>query len=242
MLPGRLWNHVWDRLLDPGLVLLSGPRAPLRSLCHMLAHHAVHADPGAVLWCDGDHGFDPYRFAERNLEAGFEADDGAERVLVKRCMTPFQWATVLNHHLPDKLREVEASVVLAAPFDRLFSTDELQDWEQEDYVHHTLRHLRDVARRHRIPVLLTVDMARWWHSHPVLAAETYQAATARWSVSEVRGRLRVEGKHEVLVEPGLRTQSTLWDFLPPVPAPMPAPVPLVVSPRPRKTPHPIGPT
>jgi hypothetical protein len=174
---------LWSPLLPRGqLVLLSGDRGELRAFHHELAHFALQRRPGPVLWCDGEHGFNPYAFAELNLRAGLEADAGAERLLVKRCMTPFQWDTVLTQHLEQKLIEAGAALALAAPYDALFSTDELQDWEQEDYVSFSLRHLREVARRRHVPLLLSVDMARWWRAHPVLARLAYEAIEARWTV------------------------------------------------------------
>jgi hypothetical protein len=204
---------MWESVLEPGLALLHGHRAHLRGFAQELAHHALHTSPRHVLWCDGDHGFDPYQFAELNLTRGHEADDGAQRLLVKRCMTPFQWDSVLTQHLPEKLQEVEASVVLVAPFDRLWSTDELADWEAEDYTQHALRTLKGLARRHRIPVVLAVDMARWWRTHPQLAQATFDAATARWTVSHPGGRWRAVRNDGLELDPFLRRNVTLLDFV-----------------------------
>lgn len=210
------WSDLWTPLLARGrLGLLAGARATLRTFHHELAHDAVHHRPGSVLWADGEHGFNPYAFAELNLTRGHEADAGATRLLVKRCMTPFQWDTVLTKHLAAKLHDTEASLVLAAPYDALFSTDELQDWEQEDYVAFSLRYLRELARRFHVPVLLSVDMARWWRTHPTLARATYEAAEARWTVeATVDGwRATAEATGEVVGTPPLE-RLTLLDFLP----------------------------
>jgi hypothetical protein len=213
---------VWQPIVAPGLALLTGNRPDLRAFHVALAHEMVHTRSGVVLWCDGDHGFDPYHFAEANLTNGLEADLGAERLLIKRCMTPFQWHTVLTRHLDSKLVEVEASLVLVAPYDRLHSTDELADWEQEDHVRHTLIHLRSLTRRLKIPIVLSVDMARWWRTHPILAGLTAQAVDTRWTVTRPNGRFRVEGEGQA-IDPLLRRQVTLLDFLPEAPA-----IPLVV--------------
>jgi hypothetical protein len=173
----------------------------------------VHAREGAVLWCDGEHGFNPYHFAELNLIRGFEADWGADRVLIKRCMTPFQWDTVLNRHLDQKLVETPTSMVIAAPFERLFSTDELKDWEQEDYVEFTVANLRRLARRYRVPVLLSVDMAAWWRTHPLLASSTYEGVDVRWSIARsVRGWRAVEESEGLEVLSKRPRRATLWDF------------------------------
>ena len=188
----------------------------MRGFHQELAHHAVHNLPGSVLWCDGDHGMNPYDFAELNLERGFDAEWGADRLLVKRCMTPFQWDTVLTKHLDQKLLTTETSLVLAAPFDALFSTDELKDWEQEHYVEFSLKHLRDLARKHKVPVCLSVDMVRWWKTHPFLAKMTYDAVDARWSVQRSGDGWRaVDGKLERTIEPLARRQVTIWDYATP---------------------------
>lgn len=207
----------WAPIAVPGrLTLISGPRGTMRAFGQELAHDAVHHTPGTVLWCDGDHGFNPYEFAELNLERGFDADFGADRVLVKRCMTPFQWDTVLTKHLGAKLMETNASLVLAQPYEALFSTDELKEWEQEDYVRYSLRHLRDLARQHRVPVLLSVDMHRWWRSHPTLATLAHDAAEAKWAVMRSGEGWRVlpstNGLPEIVARVGPTRQSTLYDF------------------------------
>jgi len=207
---------LWSALRPKGrLVLLNGSRDELRAFHHELAHDTVHHEKGSVLWCDGEHGFNPYVYAELNLERGFEADWGADRVLIKRCMTPFQWDTVLTKHLEQKLLEGGASLVLAAPYDQLFSTDELQDWEQEDYVAFTLKHLDEAARRHNIPILLSVDMARWWRTHPTLARKTLEATSTRWTVRHVaQGWRAVADGSGATIEYRIARRITLLDFLP----------------------------
>lgn len=217
---------MWSSLTVPGrLGLLSGRRRDLRDFHQELAHHALRTHPGTVLWCDGDHGFDPYDLAELNLTRGLQADDGAERVLVKRCISAFQWDTVLTKHLPEKLEETDASLVLAAPYDRLFVHEELRDWEQEDYVRYSLGFLRDLARRRGVPILLSVDMERWWRTHPVLAQMTYEAVDARWGIARPDGRWHArEDTTGAVVDPYLRRQVTLLDFVEesvPVPVPLP---------------------
>jgi hypothetical protein len=200
------------------LGLLNGPRAEVRPFLQELAHHALHTRDGCVLWCDGEHAFNPYDFAETNLARGYDADWGAERMLIKRCMTPFQWDTVLTKHLGQKLELVEASLVIVAPYDALFSTDELKDWEQEDYVRYSLGHLKRLAAKRNVPILLAVDMARWWRSHPGLAAMAFEGVDDRWTVraSGSSWRLVLDG-HEVVLGPGAGRQVTLWDYVPVAP-------------------------
>jgi hypothetical protein len=175
---------VWSKVLARGkLTLASGPRTSTRAVGQELAHFALgEEEERAVLWCDGDHGFNPYDFAELNLERGRPADWGAKRLLVKRCMTPFQWDTVLTRHLQEKLMATDASLVMAAPYEDLFSTDELTDWEREDYIDYSLAHLKDLAKRFDVPVVILVDMARWCAVNPLMAWKAFEAAEARWGV------------------------------------------------------------
>src|ERR1041385_2530893 len=213
---------VWSSLLEPGrLILVNAPRALLRAFHQELAHWTVHNLPGAVLWCDGEHGMNPYDFAELNLERGFDADWGADRVLIKRVMTPFQWDTVLTKHVDEKLMGTETSMVLAAPYDMQFSTDELKDWEQEDYVAYSLQHLKGLARRHAVPIILSVDMARWWRTHPTLARMTFEAVDTRWSIGRLGNGWRAlrDGSDEV-IETLSQRQVTLSDFASRTPSPV----------------------
>lgn len=224
-------EDVWSSLLEPGLILVSGTPRTLRGAFQEVAHEVL-ARGRHVLWCDGDHGFDPYDFAELNLTRGLEADEGADRLLVKRCMTPFQWDTVLTQHLGQKLTEVDAGAALALPFDRQYSTDELSDWEAEDYVRYAVRHLRNLSRRHRIAITLGVDMQRWWTTHPVLAQMTYDAADARWTLAHRAGTWRLARQGGSTLESGGRG-VTLKDFLPQEESPAPL---TVASPRRRVAP------
>jgi hypothetical protein len=146
---------------------------------------------------------------------GLPGDHACERLLVKRCMTPFQWDTVLTQHLQQKIQETETSLVVVSPYDRLFSTDEISDWEAEDYVRYSTRHLRNLSRRHRVPIVLCVDMARWWKARPVLAQTTYDAADRRFTVQAVAGRWRIVPEAGPALDPMLAKRVTLLDFLEP---------------------------
>jgi hypothetical protein len=216
----------WGPLAPQGrLVLLSGARVDLRAFHPELVLHALHQRTGAVLWVDGAHEANPYDVAEANLARGFEADAEAGRVLVKRCLTPFQWATALTKHLAAQLHQVPTGLALASPFDAPYSTDELEDWEQEDYVAHTVAHLRDLARAHAVPIVLAADMARWWRTHPTLARRTLEGVDDRWTIARPLGRWRAlqDGTGLLIEEP--RRHVTLDDF-----EPVPIPVPVRPSP------------
>ena len=185
----------------------------LTSFLQELAHEALHASPSPILWCDGAHAFHPDEFAELNLERGREADDGADRLLVKRCMTPFQWDSTLTQHLDSKLAETGAALVVVHPFNTLWSHEEIQDWEQEDYTRFSLGHLKGLARQHQVPIVLGTEMERWWKTHPTLAALTHSAADARWTVTRPDGRWRAMRDDGFVLDPLLRRQVTLLDYM-----------------------------
>jgi hypothetical protein len=205
---------VWEPLLEPGrLALLAAPQPLATGFLQELTHAAVHRDDHRlVLWCDGAHTFDPSEFAELNLVRGLAADDGAGRVLVKRCMTPFQWDSTLSQHLGDKLAQAEAGLVAVNPFDALWRHEEIQDWEQEDYTRFSVRHLHGLARRHRVPILLGVDVERLWRTHPTLAKAIVEGVDERWAVSMPDGRWRAVRHDGLEVDPYLRRQVTLLDY------------------------------
>ena len=207
---------MWEPLLEPGrLALVGAPQRLLQGFLQELTHFAVHAAPAAVLWCDGAHSFHPEAFAELNLTRGRAADEGAERVLVKRCMTPFQWDSTLSQHLEQRLEAAPAGLVLVNPFDTLWTHEEIQDWEQEDYTRFSVHHLKALARRRNVPILLGVDMDRWWRTHPTLARITSDAVDARWTVTTPDGRWRAVRHDGAELDPYLRRQVTLLDFLAP---------------------------
>lgn len=213
---------MWDPLLEPGrLALLAAPQPVATGFLQELTHEAVHGDGRSlVLWCDGAHTFNPAAFAELNLTRGFAADDGAARVLVKRCMTPFQWDSTLSQHLGDKLAEAPARLVAVNPFDALWRHEEIQDWEQEDYTRFSVRHLHGLARQHQVPILLGVDLDRLWRTHPALARATVEGVDERWTVTAPDGRWRAVRQDGLVLDPSLRRQVTLLDYA--AEEPMPA--------------------
>ncbi len=225
---------VWSTFLEPDrLTLVSAKGRHLAQFFQEIAYTALRERPGNVLWCDGDHSFNPYDQAELQMTRGHAADDGADRLLVKRCMTPFQWDTVLTRHLDLKLGEGETGLVVVNPFDRLWSHEEIQDWEQEDYTRFSLAHLAKTARRFHVPILLGVDMPRWWKSHPALAQATHDGVDARWVAQPVADRWRATSDAGVILDPSLRRRVTLLDFVPEEPE-------LVVSLPPRRLPKPLA--
>lgn len=122
-----------------------------------------------VLFLDGAHVLNGYDFAEYNILHGLEAEDGIHRVLTCRVMTPFQWGKALTMDLHDQLDHHQPSLVVASGFNVQFDKDDLVDWEQEDYVRSTLAMMRRLARIHKVPLVLTLDLARWSRTHPTAA-------------------------------------------------------------------------
>lgn len=211
--PATSRSPVWSPCLEPGrLALVHGAQQDLVGFFQELTHFSVHRGPGAVLWCDGNHCFNPYDLAELNLTRGSPAGFGAKRVLVKRCMTPFQWDSVLHGHLEQKLVEAETALVVVNPFDQLWSHEEIQDWEQEDYMRFSVRHLQGVARRRKVPILLGVDLARLWRSHPALAQIVRGGADVRWAVGCPDKRWKAVREDGLVLDPHLRRQVTLLDY------------------------------
>lgn len=225
---------MWEPLFEPGrLALLAAPQPVATGFLQELTHAAVHRDGRRlVLWCDGSHTFNPAVFAELNLTRGHAADDGADRVLVKRCMTPFQWDSTLSQHLGDKLAQADVGLVAVNPFDALWRHEEIQDWEQEDYTRFSVRHLHALARRHRVPILLGVDLDRLWRTHPALARATAEGVDERWAVAAPDGRWKAVRGDGFELDPYLRRQVTLLDYA--------EEEPVVLERRPRKGPTRTG--
>lgn len=209
-------ESMWSSILSPRLHLLDGHRRDLRRFGQELAHSVVHDDAQAkVLWCDGDHGFDPYDFAELNLTRGHAADEGADRVFIKRCMTAFQWDSLMTQQLAERLMlEPGVRLVYASPYDALLTHQELQDWEQEDHTRFSLRHLLADVKRFQVPIILACDMKRWWRGHPTLARMAYEQAQERWHLDMPGGRPRlIRDSTGEVIDPWLRREVTLLDFV-----------------------------
>jgi len=215
---------VWDRLLSPGFKRLNVPGGQLWGLAQEAIHQAVRARAGNVLVFDGEHGFNPYDYAELNLVRGQAANTAAKRVLTKRALTAFQWDTILDRHLARKLMEQETALVVAAPYDRLFLHEELRDWEGEDHLRFSVANLAAQAERHHVPILAFVDLARLWREAPLMATILEEGVPAKWSA-------RAEGDAWLLADeadesaPPWRSHSgTLDAFLPdPLPELVPPP-------------------
>lgn len=207
---------------------------PLTPFLQVLTQAALQEGPGAVLWCDGAHAFNPAAFAELNLTSGRAADEGADRVLVKRCMTPFQWDSTLTEHLGQRLQTTPTRLVVVHPFDALWRHDEIADWEQEDYTRFSVRHLHTLARQHAVPILLGSDLARLSRSHPVLARIVVEGVDERWRIDAPANRFRALRDDGTLLDPALRRTVTLLDYLD---EPIPIPAVATRSSRSRASPH-----
>jgi hypothetical protein len=207
---------MWASIAEPGrLTLINGSSSSLQGFLQELAHYFLQEHEGQVLWCDSDHSFHPDEFAELNLTRGRNAETHAKRMVVRRCLTPFQWYTTMSRHIQRDLDEAPTGLVIASPFDRPLSTDELADWEQEDYTRFLIPHLKNLAHDREVPIVLGIDMARWWRSHPVLAQVTHDGVDERWSVGRIDGRWRLARSDGMVHDPLLRNRVTLLDYLAP---------------------------
>lgn len=225
---------MWAPLLEPRFHLIHSAGADQRHFGQELVHRIVHSQDGTVRWFDGRHCFDSYQMAEANLLAGFQADDQAHRVLIKRCLTAFQWETQMDKELEHVLRTDDVAAVLAVPYDVLFCHQELQDWEQEDHMRYNLAHCRRMVEEHQVPILAFVDLDRLWRSHPTLATMMVEQVQEHWIVDRPGGRWRARNARTgQVLDPTLRQQVTLLDYL----VDEAAPVPRVLPSSPHKRPH-----
>jgi hypothetical protein len=182
--------------------VLNGHPAVLNSFHHDLVIEALEASPKPVILLDGAHCLNPYDFGERNFLRGHPGAHGADRVLTCRAMTPFQWAKMLMDQLHDALDAHAPSLVVVAHFNLQFNKDDLVDWEQEDYVAASLRYMRRMAHLHKVPIVLTLDLARWTRTHPAASQILLRAGLPMRSVSwDPRGFTLLDEKRQPLVEP-----------------------------------------
>ncbi|HUR61002.1 MAG TPA: hypothetical protein VM286_01380 [Candidatus Thermoplasmatota archaeon] len=206
---------MWDRLFEPAFTRVNVPRRQLWSFAQEAIHQAVRARQGQVLVCDGEHGFNPYDYAELNLVRGFPADLAASRVLTKRAMTAFQWDTILDRHVARKMVEAETALVVAAPYDRLFLHEELRDWEAEDHLRFSVGDMKEKAERHNTPILALVDLPRLWRDNPAMAAILEEGVPRKWSVRAEGGAwLMADEAEGPLAKPWRTRPGTLDAFLP----------------------------
>lgn len=142
----------------PGFTLVDAPDAVQGHLVQALVHDALRRHPGKALVYDAAHAFAPDAFAATNRRNGRPEAEHAGRCLVQRCITPFQWDTLLWKHLDRFLADNAGNValVVAFPYGRLFATDELAEWERVDHLDFSLEHL---ARRGReVPIVAVTSL------------------------------------------------------------------------------------
>ncbi len=211
---------------------MTGDGRGLRAFHHALLADATHVTPDAVLVLDGAHCIDPHRVGHHHLMHGCSADHGAERTLIRRAMTPFQWDACLTEDLEQQLHAVEAGVVVAAPFDAQLLREEITDWEQEQYLDAHIAATHRLASAHAVPIIWSLDLARFSRRAPLLATRLAEAVPERRHVkAEGRGWKVTNQDGEVLVRPHT-AQKRLTDYLPAVPVPAharPPGVPIVAS-------------
>jgi hypothetical protein len=184
------------------VTVLSGPPPVLNAFHHELLIDALESGPKPVIFLDGAHCLNAYDLPEHNVLRGREPDAGVERVLLCRAMTPFQWSKMLTTELHDHLQLHEPNLVIAAHFDLQFNKDDLVDWEQEDYVGASVRYIRRLAHLHKVPIVLTLDFARWTKTHRPAASILERAGLPFRHVSwDPRGFSLADERGNPLVQP-----------------------------------------
>jgi hypothetical protein len=179
----------WDGLLDRRFTLLEAPSAWTGELALELAHAALRQGPGRVLLYDASHCVHPDTFARLNRRAGLEPTAGARRTFVQRAITPFQWDTLLSKHLDRMLQGHGHEAVVLAPYDRLFATDELAEWERIDHLEFSLERL--AQRAAQTPILALGDLDRLAAEQPALATRMREGVHRRVRVLRERGVWRL---------------------------------------------------
>lgn len=208
------------------LSVVAAPTPALRPLHHALVHEALVADPGPVFFLDGASTFSVVQFTEYLLRLGAGFELAQDRVHTHRALTPFNWVDMLTDRLEDGLRLHGPSLVVAGFFNTQFEKeDDLRDWEQERYVEETLQLVRRLAERHRARIVLTLDLARWTRTHPILAdILRRQVSVLLHAAVDPRGWSLYAARGEALFEPA-PSRETLDAWLP---------EPIVAVARPRR--------
>lgn len=133
--------------LDPGVSLLDAPEGRRMPLHTLVLDHAL-GTRGDVYWVDGGND------ASTNPMARLAPTGRVlERIRVARAFTAFQ-----HHALVDAtatLVDDEASLVVAANFDRRYRADDLGAGEDDALLVRGLARLAGLARRRDVPVLVT---------------------------------------------------------------------------------------
>lgn len=88
-----------EDLVAPGFHLVDLPERSQGPFVQALVHTALRRHPGKVLVYDAGHAFSPDAYAAENRRRGRPEAEHAHRCLVQRCITPFQWDTLLWKHL-----------------------------------------------------------------------------------------------------------------------------------------------
>ncbi len=145
--------------VQPGFLLVDCPSSNQETLVQLLIHRALRLHPGKVLVYDSSHTFHPDSFAATNRRHGRPEAEHADRTFIQRCMTPFQWDTMLSKHLDKFLAANPGNIALivAFPYGRLFATDELAEWERVDHLEFSLTHLASRATAAAVPIVAVTD-------------------------------------------------------------------------------------
>lgn len=209
----------------PGFLLVDCPSAHQEALVQLFVHRALRLHPGKVLVYDSSHAFHPDSFAATNRRAGRPEAEHADRCLIQRCMTPFQWDAMLSKHLDRFLaaNPGDIALIVAFPYGRLFATDELAPWERIDHLEFSLAHLASRAGAAAVPIVAVTDLLALQEQPDLLARLQAVPSIVRvtcekgvWNIMDPEGQEGPQGPggpegnvHLALSKP----QMPAWDGL-----------------------------
>lgn len=143
------------QLVRPGRVLLvdAGCDAASRLLFSLLAGTVARGRDAIVI--DGGNWLDVYRLGDAARLHGLKRDHVLASVRVARGFTAHQLQSLLEDALPQALSKGGLGLALASCLPEMYLDEDLAPSEARTLVARALRTLRDAARRHDIPVVVS---------------------------------------------------------------------------------------
>lgn len=204
-------------LVRPGRVVLLdvGAEAGQRLVCRLLADAVAKAGEAVVL--DGGNWLDVYRLGDEAEAAGHPRAATLHGVRVARGFTAYQLQALVEDALPPLMRDAGDAVglVVASMFPEMYLDEDLKPDEARVLAKRALGVLRDVAREHDVPVLVTNSTLAPGLRHRMRAALDQDADDVVGLFPAPQGALRIHapalGMSVLAPAPGAR-QRRLDDY------------------------------